>query len=269
METGKIGVTTLASDLRALCAVAMLIIALAAPSYAAEEIAFRGRAVSVIDGDSIQVDDAVYNLAGIDAPELGQICDHGGHLSACGLAAAYELRKQLELETTPIRCRIVRTEDVATATCTVVDAEISVMLLEGGYVTALPEAEPHYAAAERSAKAAALGIWGSTFVPPAEWRAGKRLPAEHAFGASSHLRGVLPWKLEGDTLLHDPKTQHMACLVKGVVTTDNERLYYGPLDEEFESLEIDPTRGERLFCGDDEARRAGWTRKGEKPSSGG
>ena len=95
------------------------------------------------------------------------------------------------------------------------------------------------------------------------------MPAEHEFGVSSRLRGVLPWKFEGDTLLHDPKTQHMACLVKGVVTKNNERLYYGPLDEEFESIEVDPKRGERLFCGDDDARQAGWRRKGEKPLSDG
>lgn len=250
-------------------AAALAVAALAAPSLAVTEITFAGRDASVIDGDSFEIDGTVYNLAGIDAPELGQVCDHDGHLSACGLTAAYELRKQMELESTPIRCRVERGEDAAVAACTVVDSEISVLLLEGGYVVARPDAGPQYATAEHSAKEAGLGIWGGEFVPPAEWRRGKRLPAEHDFEAESHLKGVLPWKFEGDKIRHDPKTRHMACLVKGIVTAAGERYYYGPLDKEFESIEVDPAKGGRMFCGDDNARQAGWRRKGEKPLSDG
>jgi endonuclease YncB( thermonuclease family) len=198
--------------------------------------------ISVIDGDTIQIDGGVYRLAGIDAPELGQSCDESGHLSPCGLNAAYELRKLFELEKRPITCFIQPADNVPIATCMVDDRDISTLMLKSGYVTAIEGGSPHYAAAEHLARTARLGIWSGPFVPPREWRNGRRLPAERASGPPN-----------------------AACRIKGTVTTDGERIYYGPLDDGFESIEIDPERGEKIFCSVDEARLAGWKRPGEAP----
>ncbi len=222
------------------------------------------RDIDVIDGDSFQAGPRVYRLAGIDAPELGQACDDDGHLSLCGLNAAYELRKLFELESGPIECAAGPETDRSRAVCLLGGSEVSVLLLKGGYVVALPESAPYYHAAEDMARRAHLGIWSSTFVEPWKWRAGERLPAEHDFDGSAHLTGRLPWKWNQKTLQHRPRAEHAACLVKGIVTETGERLYFGPLDKEFESIEIDPEKGDRLFCGDDEARDAGWRRKGEQ-----
>jgi hypothetical protein len=90
------------------------------------------------------------------------------------------------------------------------------------------------------------------------------LPIVHNFERSDHLTGQRPWTWNKKNLQHRPASEHAACLVKGVVTETGERLYYGPLDEEFESIDIDSGRGERLFRGDDEAREAGWRREGER-----
>lgn len=227
-------------------------------------VTFSARDIDVIDGDSFQVGSKVYQLAGIDAPELGQACDDDGHLSLCGLAAAYELRKLFELESAPIECAVEPEADRSRAVCLLGGSEVSVLLLKGGYVVALPESAPYYCAAENSARRAHLGIWSSTFVQPWKWRAGERLPAEHNFDRFAHLTGQLPWKWNQKNLQHRPRAEHAACLVKGIVTETGERLYFGPLDKEFESIEIDPEKGDRLFCGDDEARDAGWRRKGEQ-----
>jgi endonuclease YncB( thermonuclease family) len=198
--------------------------------------------ISVIDGDSIQIGAGVYRLAGIDAPELGQSCEESGHLSPCGLTAAYGLRKLFELEKGPITCFIRPAKVTPIATCMVGDRDISAMMLEGGYVTAIEGGSPHYAAAEHLARKARLGIWSGPFVPPREWRDGKRLPAER-----------------------DSETPSAACRIKGTVTADGKRLYFGPLDHGFDSIKIDPERGERWFCSDDQARQAGWRRRGEGP----
>lgn len=224
--------------------------------------------IEVIDGDSFQVGSKVYGLAGIDAPELGQACVHDGHSSLCGLTAAYTLRKLFELEPGPIECALESAPDSSApdsskAACLVGDSEVSVLLLESGAVAALPESAPYYRAAENMAKRAGLGIWSGSFVPPWDWRRGQRLPVEHNFERSEHLSGQLPWKWNHMSLQYRPRSEHAACLVKGTVTDAGERLYFGPLDKEFESIEIDPERGDRLFCGDDEAREAGWRRKGE------
>jgi len=227
-------------------------------------VTFKARDIEVIDGDSFQVGSKTYQLAGIDAPELGQACDDGGHLSLCGLTAAYELRKLFELETGPIECAIESDADRPEAVCLIGDSEISVLLLKDGSVVALPDSAPYYRASEHRARHARLGIWSGTLVPPWDWRNGERLPSEHNFDRFSHLAGQLPWKWNQKTLQYRPRAEHAACLVKGIVTETGERLYFGPLDKAFESIEIDPEKGERLFCGDDEARRAGWRRKGER-----
>jgi endonuclease YncB( thermonuclease family) len=206
----------------------------------AEVLSLHGSDVTVIDGDSIQIGDGVYRLAGIDAPELGQACEESGHLSPCGLNAAFELRKLFQLERGPITCYVRRAEASPVATCMVHDRDISALMLKGGYVTAVAGGSPHYAAAEHLAQKAGLGIWSGPFIPPREWREGRRLAAEGKAGDA-------------------------ACRIKGIVTEGGERLYYGPLDDAYDSMKVDPRRGERLFCSDDEARRAGWTRKGEKP----
>ena len=43
-----------------------------------------GRDVLVIDGDTIMIDGVVADIAGIDAPELGQQCLHNGSFWDCG-----------------------------------------------------------------------------------------------------------------------------------------------------------------------------------------
>lgn len=233
-------------------------------SRAPRAVTFNPHDIEVIDGDSFQVGSKIYSLAGIDAPELGQACDHQGRLALCGLTAAYELAKLFELESGPIECAIEIGLDQPEAVCLVGDSEVSVLLLEGGGVVALPESAPYYHAAEHRAKRARLGIWSGTLVPPWDWRNGKRLPSEHNFDRFSHLAGQLPWKWNNESPQYRPRAEHAACLVKGIVTETGERLYFGPLDQEFEMIEIDPEKGERLFCGDDEARSAGWRRKGEQ-----
>jgi endonuclease YncB( thermonuclease family) len=233
-------------------------------SFLARATSFDHRDIHVIDGDTFQVGANVYQLAGIDAPELGQACEHHGKLWLCGLDAANRLRKLFSLETLPIRCLTRPTEDISVATCVFGDSEVSIALLAGGWVTALPNSTAHYRAAEHRAKRASLGIWGSQFIRPWEWRQGKRLPREHSFNASSNLKGDLPWKWKEGGLRYQSQAEHVSCLVKGVVTDSGERLYFGPLDEGFDAIPIDPARGEQMFCGDDNARQAGWKRKAER-----
>jgi len=50
------------------------------------------------------------------------------------------------------------------------------------------------------------------------------------------------------------------CVVKGTVTEEDQKLFLIPSDDDYHSREIDAARGERMFCSDDEAILAGWTR---------
>jgi len=229
------------------------------------------RAITVIDGDTIQFDGTVWQLAGIDAPELGQVCDHGGHLWRCGLAAAYELRKFIGMMSAPITCfpqprpkakaKVEAQESIREATCTVGDEDIAMMMIQSGHAAVVPGGPVLYAASEHHAREASLGIWGGAFIMPWEWRQGRRLPHEEPSDEApwdwQHLSSNLT------ALLAQGTVKGSECLIKAVVTADHHHVYYGPLDAGYAKIKVNKHRGERYFCSDDEARRAGWRRDHE------
>jgi len=50
------------------------------------------------------------------------------------------------------------------------------------------------------------------------------------------------------------------CAIKGNVSSRGERIYHVPGGRYYESTEIDEGAGERFFCSEAEAVRAGWRR---------
>jgi endonuclease YncB( thermonuclease family) len=209
-----------------------------------------GERLSVIDGDTLQVDGDVVQLYGIDAPELGQLCESDGRLWHCGMEAALALSKLVSLNRSSLRCSPWSkagggAADPAAANaprvCEVGNEDVALLMLHGGNSVALPEAFPDYLDAERQARDAGLGIWHSDFVAPSEWRAGVQS-------------------------LNRPSDSSRECNVKAVFGADGQRLYFVPTDAEYRALTINPEQGEKMLCSDDEARSAGWRRIGETAS---
>lgn len=190
--------------------------------------------VTVVDGDTLEVDGRAVRLYGIDSPELGQFCLNGSKRYRCGYEAALILAKLVG--NGPVECRPtpVDAED-AGQICAVELVDLAEAMLRRGYAVALPSALPIYLRAELEAKRSKLGIWRGDFIPPAEWRQGRRL--EH-----------------GDD---EPK---QVCDIKGILSDTGERVYVVATDREYDGLVIDEARGERHFCSDDEAELAGWRR---------
>jgi len=187
-----------------------------------------GSRLAVIDGDTIEIDGAVVDIAGIDAPEISQLCRRDAEIRHCGLAAALALEKMLALDAAYIACSPVAT---GTVRCAVGDEDLALRLLGKGYALALPGALPAYTEAAAEAKAAGMGLWGARFVEPARWRAGERLDAETAAATR--------------------------CLIKGVVETAGRR-YLVPTDPDYAAVTVDAAAGGRLFCSDEAARAAGF-----------
>ena len=50
------------------------------------------------------------------------------------------------------------------------------------------------------------------------------------------------------------------CLIKGNISNKGERIYHPPGCRYYNSTVIDPKRGERWFCSEQEAVAAGWRR---------
>lgn len=144
-----------------------------------------GEHLGVIDGDTLQVGGNVVQLYGIDAPELGQLCDSNGRLWHCGVEAALALNKLVSLNRSSLHCTPWSRQDsgapdpAPTRTpevCEIGNEDFALVTLRTGNSLALPQAFPDYLDAERQARAAALGIWHSDFVAPWEWRAGVQSP---------------------------------------------------------------------------------------------
>lgn len=190
--------------------------------------------VEVIDGDTIEVDGTMVQLYGIDAPELGQLCGQDGRWVHCGVSAAFELHKIISLARQPVICTQANSNDRnSPAICTIGTVDLSHSMLITGYAVAAPDATPDYQQAEKSAREGSLGLWHKEFVPPSEWRAGRRLARE-------------------------PEPETGACPIKAVVRADGDRVFLVPTDEAFASATVDPRKGDRVFCSDEEARAAGW-----------
>ena len=193
--------------------------------------------VVVIDGDSLQIGDAVIQLEDIDSPELGQTCRHGDLDWQCGLAAAHELHKRIFLGTLPITCQVTG-EGIAgawLATCISGTEDIAVSQLASGLAVALPDADPPYLLAAQAAQDARLGIWHTSFLPPADWRAAADDAALTA---------------------NNPE-----CLIRGITTDGGERLYLSIFDEDYERAGGDPSLVP--LCSQLSARQGGWRRPGE------
>jgi len=213
---------------------AVLVLLLAETWFATQTAAAATLPVTVVDGDTLEIDGRLVRLYGIDAPELGQFCLNGSKRYRCGYEAALALKKLTE--NGPVDCRPTPVDaDDEGQICAVELVDLAEAMLRRGYVVAQPNALPIYRRVELEAKRSKLGIWRGDFIPPAEWRQGHRLA-------------------QGD---NEPR---QICDIKGIVSDKDERVYVVPSDRDYDSLVIDESRGERNFCSDDEAELAGWRR---------
>lgn len=219
---------------------------LAADGRLASPIAGDAKTARVFDGDSFTLGGQSIDLAGIDAPELGQLCPHQSERERrCGLMAAYELRKRLQLEPRPLRCwpQGPGRDGAIVATCAAGEDDAAVQLLDAGYAFALPDAQIDYRLAQEKAKTAGLGLWAGGAITP-------------------------PWVWRGDRESAKQPTPDHGCVIAGIVTKTGDadtgaRHYYGPLDPDYGAKTADRQAVERWFCSDDDARAAGWRRPGE------
>ncbi len=192
---------------------------------------------SVVDGDTLQIGNHVYNLYGIDAPELGQLCLQDGRWNHCGITAAFELKKLLEFDK-PLRCEPAPANR-RQIVCHAASVNVALVLLKAGYAIAESGSDVAYRQAEHSAREGNLGLWHMSFVSPWDWRNGRRLP-----GA-------------------DAAAETMGCPIRAIVNAEDQKIYYVPTDLDYKKISVDEAKGGRLFCSDVDARRAGWRRPGE------
>lgn len=146
-----------------------------APAHAGEPQRFL-----VLDGDTVELDGRVIDLAGIDAPEFGQVCRRGGTDVDCGMIARTQL---LDLTAaSEIECdldrAVTRSGWPTVAVCRAGGYDLSEGMLHTGWALRpqAGDAAPTYQAVADAARQAGRGLWGFAFVAPWEWRRGSRMP---------------------------------------------------------------------------------------------
>lgn len=223
---------------------AALLWATAGTLLAQERVAGRAK---VVDGDSLEIGNVELRLFGIDAPEGRQSCTRAGREWGCGGAAAAELRRLVGTREVTCRKRDVDDYGRIVAVCRFGNTDLGAAMVRAGFAVAYRRYSDDYVDEEREAKSARRGIWAGQFVDPEEWRReNERAPSGGARGSQQAAADAAA------------QGRRDGCYIKGNINRDGERIYHTPDSPSYRDTEIDSSRGERWFCTEEEARRAGW-----------
>ena len=215
---------------------------------------------AVRDAGAIDVGGVTYRLGGIDAPAPDQVCidDHADSW-ACGA----EARDQL---TSLIGNRDVRCQDLGPDTtydkwhigiCTAGSDTTSLnqfLVRRGLAVNSATEGQSRFGDDETDAKNNRRGLWKGCFVPPQDFRSGRRdgplLGAACRADKDREIRTVL-----------FPQSIAMpsGCRIKGKYAlrarvTGNIGIYHLPACRSYPAM----TNPDRWFCSEDDAKAAGF-----------
>jgi hypothetical protein len=125
------------------------------------------------------------------------------------------------------------------AVCSAGQVNLNAAMVRSGFALDFRRYSSAYIADEAAAKANRAGMWSGTFVPPWEWRHGGREAACRHSGQRTGPNG---------------------CNIKGNVNRRGERIYHLPSSRDYRKVAINTAKGERWFCTEAEAARAGWRR---------
>ncbi len=127
----------------------------------------------VISGEILEVAGRRLRLAGIDAPEPGQICTWNDRTFDCGKVSATAL---MDLTAgVPVTCEVLDDGVPPPARCHTPDGyDLSEGMVYTGWALAFPRQNNPLLEQEEIARKRRHGMWRGRFVPPWEWRDGAK-----------------------------------------------------------------------------------------------
>ncbi len=213
---------------------AVLIILTLLPVTVSAEITGKPR---IIDGDTIEIAGQRIRLHGIDAPESDQTCVVDNKRWPCGTNATLALSSMISTNWVSCRERDRDRYGRIVAVCNLAGPQgpdVNAMMVAEGWALAYRRFSTDYVKDEAGAQRARKGVWRGDFIRPWDWRRGKRLSTND--------------------------DQSGACLIKGNIAHGTTRIYHVPGGRYYARTRIDPSKGEKWFCTETEARAAGWRR---------
>lgn len=202
--------------------------------------AIEGRAAA-ITGDALRIGDTEIRLAGIEAPDLDQLCSRPGNRRwRCGVDARAALARSVR--GTEVSCTLSGTDASGRklGTCVARGEDIAEVLVRHGHVFAETGMFSKYASHEEEARAEKAGLWRGEAERPPEYRAKVAEQMARAWEKAA-------------------QTAPGGCPIKGRIAS-GRKLYALPGTVDYPRIRIRPRRGERWFCSEEEALAAGWKR---------
>lgn len=212
-----------------------------------------GRVTRVVDGDTVDValksGTIRVRLSGADAPE---------HDQPWGSEATAALRSRVLDRDVELVVVDQDSYDRMVARVCLGGEDVSATLIMQGDAWAFRRYlhDLAYCAFEGIARADRRGVWSypaSQWIAPWDWRAVQRGRA----GGHDDYSNVTV----ADCVLQSSSapvgTGDGGCRIKGNVSRSG-RIYHLPGSTSYDETRIDPTKGERWFCSEAEARAAGW-----------
>lgn len=193
-------------------------------------------AIRVIDADTWEVGGARVRLFGIDAPEKNQTCEWpDGREWPCGRWATLQARARFEgLGAKCEQLDVDRYRRIV-ARCRVGGVDAGRWLVSEGIAFAYRAYSQDYVLDEKGAAVNARGIHSARVQTPSEFRKSSRNPVP------------APAPRDG-------------CAIKGNISASGKRIYHVPGQRDYDATRITAEKGERWFCSEAQARRAGWRR---------
>ena len=145
--------------------ISLLAVFVASGAFAADRI--NGHA-TVIDGQTLKIDQATLQLHGVIAPPLPMKCQTKRDKPYnCGFLAKKALADMIKGH--KLSCKIAATGEPPMVTCWIGPFSVNEQLLLTGRVLAAPDAGKGYQRAEHAAKVLNEGLWKGKFPPPETW----------------------------------------------------------------------------------------------------
>lgn len=234
----------------------LLLVLLTSPALAIEAI--------VKDGDTIQIGNVAYKLAGVDAPEMDQPCvDEHADNWTCGTDARDRLAKLINKR--EVRCEDVGEDKIyqnrRAGICTVAGETVSLnqAVIQSGYGVSIEApakagAKASFHPDEAAARDKRQGLWRGCFVMPADFRA-KTVDAKLQ-GASCPPANetALRAALFPEDLPKPDGCNIRAKQVRRAKLTGNVGVYLIPQCRNYATQ----PKPDRWFCSEDDARAAGY-----------
>ena len=188
----------------------------------------------VIDGDTVKISGIRIRLFGIDSPEKGQICRKSDGEYNCGKQATAALSKKIFGSKIYCFKKDIDRYGRIVGICRLNEIDLNAWMVRGGWALAYRRYTNKYTEEENLARNAKVGIWQGQFEKPWEWRRGQK---------KTGFR-----KVRGE------------CVIKGNINRSGRKIYHIPGGHYYNRTKISTARGERWFCSEAQARKAGWSK---------